>query len=425
MPAWIQSVLTSKVTWAVAAGVVAYLLTLVGLVIYTWWERRGAALIQRRPGPNRRGPYGLMQAVADAVKLAVKEDVVPEGASPYLHALAPMLVMTVALTTFAVIPWSGDFVLFGETFRLQVADLNFGILFILAISSLAVHGVALAGWSSNNKYSLLGGLRSGAQMVSYEIGLGLSVVALLLIYNTVKLDEMVLMQTGPIWRWGVVKAPVAFLIFMVASYAETNRVPFDLVEADSEIVAGFHTEYSSLRFGLFYMGEYVHMAVAAVLMVILFFGGWHIPWADELLGSHAYAKMFPWFMLGIAVVCGMIAWDTRKPERRKYTRGNILFAVLLTAAAVCMLVLAGLYWTFDVIEQLPWLASISGMLSQLMVLVAKFLFFFWLFIWVRWTVPRFRYDQLMKLGWKVMLPLSLVNIAVTSVLVLTGCLSWR
>ncbi len=159
MPEWIQSILTSNITWAVMAVVVAYVLTLVGLIVYTWWERRGAALIQRRSGPNRRGPYGLVQAVADAVKLAVKEDVVPAGANKWLHALAPMIVMTVALTIFAVIPWSGDFVLFGETFRLQIADLNFGIIFILAISSLAVYGVVLAGWASNSKYSLLGGLR--------------------------------------------------------------------------------------------------------------------------------------------------------------------------------------------------------------------------------------------------------------------------
>ncbi|MBW1808467.1 MAG: NADH-quinone oxidoreductase subunit H [Deltaproteobacteria bacterium] len=422
MPEWIQSVLTSKITWAIMAVVVAYLLTLVGLIIYTWWERRGAAFIQRRSGPNRRGPYGLVQAVADAVKLAVKEDVVPAGANKWLHALAPMIIMTVALTIFAVIPWSGDFVLFGETFRLQIADLNFGIIFILAISSLAVYGVALAGWASNSKYSLLGGLRAGAQMISYEISMGLAVVGLILIYNTVKLDEMILAQSGAVWHWGIFQAPLAFIIFITAIYAETNRVPFDLVEADSEIVAGFHTEYSSLRFGLFYMGEYVHMAVAAVLIVVLFFGGWQIPWAYELFGQTAYATLFPWFMFGAGLVCLVLAWDVSRPKRRLFTKGNLLFAAILICVAFGTLAAGALYLAFDVVGQVAWLAALAGVVTQVIVLVVKFLFFFWLFIWVRWTVPRFRYDQLMKLGWKVLLPLALFNIAVTSVLVLVGWL---
>lgn len=419
MPEWLQSVLTSNYTWAVVAGFVAYAVTLMGIPVYTWWERRGAGLIQRRPGPNRRGPYGLIQAIADAIKLAVKEDVVPAGANKWLHALAPMIVMTVALTTFAVIPFSGDFVLFGESFRLQVADLNFGIIFILAISSLSVHGVALAGWSSNSKYALLGGLRSGAQMISYEIALGLAVVGVMLVYGSVELSGMVADQAGAVWHWGVFQAPLAFLIFLVANYAETNRVPFDLVEADSEIVAGFHTEYSSLRFGLFYMGEYVHMAVSAVLVAVLFFGGWHIPWVEE----HAtYASLFPWLAFAGAAVCLLIAWDTMKPRRRKFQKGNAILAVLLVAAAVLAVATGGAYLAFDVGGRMPNLAALAGVCVQLAVLLVKFLFFFWLFIWVRWTLPRFRYDQLMRLGWKVLLPLALVNIGVTSVLVLAGWL---
>jgi NADH-quinone oxidoreductase subunit H len=330
--------------------------------------------------------------------------------------------MTVALTIIAVIPFSGDFELFGQTFRLQIADLNFGFIFILAVSSLAVYGVALGGWSSNNKYSLLGSLRSGAQMISYEISLGLSLVGVLLIYNTVKLDEMVTAQAGAVWHWGVVQAPMAFLIFLTASYAEANRVPFDLVEADSEIVAGFHTEYSSLRFGLFYMGEYVHMAVSALLTVILFFGGWHIPWAQEIFGAAPYATLFPWFLFGAALVCLVIAWDTSRPRRRVHTKGNLLLAFLLGCAALAAVALGGLYLAYDVQTEIPWLASLGGMLTQVIVLVLKFAFFFWLFIWVRWTLPRFRYDQLMKLGWKVMLPLALLNIGVTGGLVLLGVL---
>jgi len=422
VPEWVQAVLTSNWTWAIVALLVAYLLTLMGIPIYTWLERRGAAFMQRRPGPNRRGPYGIIQAIADAVKLAVKEDVVPAGANKWLHAFAPMIGMTVALTIIAVIPFSGDFELFGQTFRLQIADMNFGFIFILAISSLAVYGTALAGWSSNNKYSLLGSLRSGAQMISYEISLGLALVGVLLIYNTVKLDEMVAAQGGAIWHWGVIQAPVAFFIFLVASYAETGRVPFDLIEAESEIVAGYHTEYSSFRFGLFYMGEYVHMAVSAVLTVVLFFGGWHIPWAEEIFGAAPYATLFPWFLFGAALVCLFIAADAARGVRRVHTKGNLLLSFLLVCAGLAAAALGGLYLAYDVPAEVPWLASICGMLAQVIVLVLKFAFFFWLFIWVRWTLPRFRYDQLMRLGWKVLLPLALLNIGVTSVLVLLGWL---
>jgi NADH-quinone oxidoreductase subunit H len=417
-----KSVLTSNVTWAVAAIIVAYVFTLVGIPIYTWLERRGAAMIQRRPGPNRRGPYGIVQAIADALKLAFKEDVVPASANKWLHAIAPMIVMTVALTTFAVIPWSGDFVLLGETFRLQAADLNVGFLFILAISSLGVHGIALAGWSSNNKYSLMSAMRSGAQMISYEISLGLSVVGIMLVYGSVQLHEMVILQEGSILEWGIAKAPLAFLIYMVSMFAETNRVPFDLVEADSEIVAGYHTEYSSLRFGLFYMGEYVNMAVVAVLTAVLFFGGWHIPWAEELAGPNPYATLFPWLLFAVALVCLIIAIDVSRPKRRTHTKGNLFMAALLVLAAIGAAVVGFWYMSANVATEVPWIAALAGVATQIAALGVKFAFFFWLFIWVRWTLPRFRFDQLMRLGWKVLLPLGLVNLAVTAVLVLYGVL---
>jgi NADH-quinone oxidoreductase subunit H len=347
---------------------------------------------------------------------------VPEGASRFLHALAPMIVMTVALTTFAVIPWTGDVEILGKTVRLQVADLNFGILFILAISSLNVYGIALAGWSSNNKYSLLGGLRSAAQMISYEIAMALALVALIMIYGTVKLNEMVTAQSGGLFAWGVFKAPLSFFLFMIATYAETNRVPFDLVEADSEIVAGFHTEYSSLRFGLFYMGEYVHMAVSAALTAILFFGGYHIPWAHALLGPSAYVRLFPWMILLVAGLLLLLAWDVNRPKRKLFTKGNAIFAVVFLGLGVFLLALALAHWLFGVEGAYPTIEALCALCTQLGVLVVKFLFFFWLFIWVRWTVPRFRYDQLMHLGWKVLLPLAIVNIALCGALSLAGWL---
>ncbi len=414
----VQTVLSSKITWALLALVVGYVVALLGSVIYVWLERRGAAIIQQRPGPNRRGPYGLLQLVADAIKLALKEDIVPAGANKWLHGAAPMITVTVALSTFAVIPFSLDFELFGETLRLQVADLNFGILYILAISSISVYSGTLAGWSSNNKYSLMGGLRAGAQMVSYEIAMGLAVVSIVLIYGSVLISDMVAAQGGPIWHWGIFKAPLGFFIYLLAVYAETNRTPFDLVEADSEIVAGFFTEYSSFKFTLFFMGEYMHMAIAALMLAVLFLGGSNIPWAT----AETYPAAFPYMMFVFAALMGLLAFDTSRPKRRLHSKGNLVFAgILVAGAGICLLLGLG-YLAGDVGHSTPWLATLAGVFVQLMVLLVKFAFFFWLFIWVRWTVPRFRYDQLMNLGWKFLLPLALFNIAVTSVLVLTGWL---
>lgn len=418
MPDWVQEALTSNWTWAILALILGYCFALVGAPIYVWLERRGAAIIQQRPGPNRRGPYGLLQLIADAIKLALKEDVVPTGANKWLHGVAPMITVIVALSTFAVIPFSLDFELFGGTYRLQVADLNFGILYILAISSISVYSGTLAGWSSNNKYSLMGGLRAGAQMISYEIALGLAVVSIVLIYGSVQLSEMVAVQGGPIWNWGIFKAPLGFFIYLLAVYAETNRTPFDLVEADSEIVAGFFTEYSSFKFTLFFMGEYMHMAIAAVLIPVLFFGGSNIPWAD----AATYPALFPFMLYAVAFGCLLLAWDTMRAKRRKFTKGNPIFATLLAGVAGLSILIGWLYTSMGVIEQLPWLATLAGVLVQVFALAVKFAFFFWLFIWVRWTVPRFRYDQLMNLGWKFLLPLALFNLAATSVLVLTGWL---
>jgi NADH-quinone oxidoreductase subunit H len=418
MPEMVRTILTSNITWAVIAIIVAYVFALALAVIYVWLERRGAAMIQQRPGPNRRGPYGLLQSIADVVKLALKEDVVPATANKWLHSVAPTITVIVALSTFAVIPWSLDFELFGNTYRLQVADLNFGIIYILAISSLAVYSGTLAGWSSNNKYSLLGGLRAGAQMISYEIAMGLAVVGILLVYGSVLLSDMVAAQAGPIWHWGVFKAPLAFLIYLVAIYAETNRTPFDLVEADSELVAGFFTEYSTFKWTLFFMGEYMHMAISSVLIVVLFFGGANIPWA----GPEIYPALFPWVMFGVTFLCALLAWDVRRPKRRVHVIGNDLFAGIVGAVGALTFLLGALFLAFDVPGSVPWLATLAGIITQLAALAIKFAFFFWLFIWVRWTVPRFRYDQLMSLGWKILLPLGLFNIAVTSVLVLTGWL---
>lgn len=317
-------------------GVVAYVVLL---------ERRVAAAIQNRIGPNRVGWQGLLQPLADVVKLVMKEDIVPRNAHRFLHDLAPIISISIAMTTFAVIPFGDSITLFGRTIKLQIADINIGVLYILAMTSLGVYGVTLSGWSSNSKYSLLGGLRSSAQMLSYEISMGLAVIGVIMIAGSLRLDRIVEMQSG--WMWNIVLQPIGFITFTVAAFAETNRHPFDLPEAEPELVGGYHTEYSGLKFGLFFLAEYSNMVVASALITTLFLGGWQIPYAAEM---------------GLS--------------------GNLLS--VLQVGAFC----------------------------------AKVLLLVLFFIIVRWTIPRFRYDQLMSLGWKVMLPLAILNILATGLAIL-------
>jgi len=317
-------------------GVVAYVVLL---------ERRVAAAIQNRIGPNRVGWQGLLQPLADVLKLVMKEDIVPRNANRFLHDLAPIISISIAMTTFAVIPFGDTITLFGETIKLQIADINIGVLYILAMTSLGVYGVTLSGWSSNSKYSLLGGLRSSAQMLSYEISMGLAVIGVIMIAGSLRLDRIVEMQSG--WMWNIVLQPIGFITFTVAAFAETNRHPFDLPEAEPELVGGYHTEYSGLKFGLFFLAEYSNMVVASALITTLFLGGWQIPYAAEM---------------GLS--------------------GNLLS--ILQVVAFC---------------------------AKVMLLVL-------FFIIIRWTIPRFRYDQLMNLGWKLMLPLAILNILATGLAIL-------
>jgi len=326
--------------------IVAVMGILLGVVAYVvLLERRVAAAIQNRIGPNRVGWNGLLQPLADVVKLVMKEDIVPRNAHRFLHDLAPIISISIAMTTFAVIPFGDTITLFDRTIKLQIADINIGVLYILAMTSLGVYGVTLSGWSSNSKYSLLGGLRSSAQMLSYEISMGLAVIGVIMIAGSLRLDRIVEMQSG--WMWNIVLQPIGFITFTVAAFAETNRHPFDLPEAEPELVGGYHTEYSGLKFGLFFLAEYSNMVVASALITTLFLGGWQIPYAAEM---------------GLS--------------------GNLLS--ILQVAAFC----------------------------------AKVLLLVLFFIIIRWTIPRFRYDQLMSLGWKVMLPLAILNILVTGLVIL-------
>ncbi len=340
----------SDATFAVVAAIAKILLVwaiaLAALLPnLVWAERRGAGMIQDRPGPNRVGPFGLFQAVADVIKLFMKEDVTPLYVDKFLYNLAPWVTMMPALVTFAVIPFGAplDVTIGGVTRNvpLIIADVNIGILYVFAFSSLGIYGIVLAGWSSNNKYSMMGGLRASAQIISYELSMGFAAAATFLVAGSLRLPAVVEWQQAHVWN--VVPQFVGFLIFLIAVFAETNRLPFDLAEAEAELVAGFHTEYSAFKFGMFFMGEYANIIAASGLVVTLYFGGWSLP--------------------GIAFT------------------------------------------------------GVWGALASIAVFFAKTLAFIALFIWVRWTLPRFRYDQLMDLGWKVLLPLSFFHLIVVAAFV--------
>lgn len=312
-----------------------------GVAAYsTLGERKVASWIQDRYGPNRSGPMGIFQPMADGAKLFFKEEVIPGVSNKFLFILGPAIAMGTSLVTSAVIPWGRPLVIGGREFPLQLADLNIAVLYVFAVVSLGVYGIMIGGWASNNKYSLMGALRASSQMISYELAMGLSIIGVVMLTGSLSLKDISAAQSG--WHWNILVQPIGFLVFLVCSFAECNRHPFDLAECEAELIGGFHTEYSSMKLGLYLFAEYVNMFIAAAMMATLFFGGYNVPGLDSLgLSQNATALL------------GMLA---------------------------------------------------------LFVKISFFIFFFW---WVRWTLPRFRYDQLMKLGWKTLIPLALINIAWT------------
>jgi NADH-quinone oxidoreductase subunit H len=371
------------------------------LVYIQWVERKVIAHIQCRLGPFRVGPHGLLQPIADSLKLLTKEDLIPPHAHKFLFLLAPFLAAALALISIAVIPFGGDVDIFGVKTSIQLTDLNIGVLFIFAVTSLGVYGIALGGWASNNKYALFGGLRSAAQMISYELSLSLGVVGVLLLSGTLSLREMVDAQAGYYWgflpRWNIFQGPwpqvVGFLVYLTAAFAETNRIPFDLPEAETELVAGFHTEYSSMKFALFFMAEYANMITVACLATVLFFGGWHPP-LPETWGIHYLPVPLFWFGAGMLFYHGL-GQPAGKQRLSMQVFGAIFF--LIGAAFLVQPVRTLFAGPF-------WFAAKSG-------------FFLFLYIWVRGTLPRFRYDQLMNFGWKVLFPIGIANVLVTGLMV--------
>ena len=339
--------MTPFIVFTVLKLLVVFTVYLVGVALLTLAERKISAWIQDRHGPNRVGPGGLLQPAADGLKNIMKEETYPDAAYKSLFVLAPAMAFIPALITWAVIPFASPIPTRWGRIDMVVADMPIGFLFILAVASLGVYGIVLAGWSSNNKYALLGGLRSSAQMVSYEISMGMSTVAVLLLAGNVALGSIIDQQARMGWNVGLLS--IAFFIFLVSAFAETNRLPFDLPEAESELIAGYHTEYSAMKFSMFFIAEYANLVTASALMVTLFFGGWDIPFT---------------------------LWDNTPP------------------------------WTY--LKFVLTLAFFAG----------KLLFFIFLYMWIRWTLPRFRYDQLMSLGWKFMLPLALSYIIVIAAVTL-------
>lgn len=311
----------------------------------TFAERKVAAILQDRVGPNRAGPFGLLQPIADGMKLFFKEEIIPNFSSKFLFILGPGLAMLTAIMTSAVVPWGNTVELFGRTIALQIADVNIGILYVFGVVSLGVYGIMIGGWASNNKFSLIGALRAASQIISYELAMGISLIALLMVTGTLSLKEMVLQQQEGYWN--IVYQPLGFFIFLVCAFAECNRTPFDLAEAESELIGGYHTEYSSMKLGFYLFSEYINMFISSVIMATLFFGGYDMPFVNE-------ANFSP----NIAALIGIAA------------------------------------------------------------LMTKVVVFIFVFMWVRWTIPRFRYDQLMHLGWRILIPLALFNMLVTGAVIL-------
>ncbi len=321
------------------------LLSLVVAMYSTLIERKVAGFFQDRLGPDRAGPWGLFQPLADGIKLFFKEEFMPNTADKFLYILGPSLTMLIACLTSAVIPWGPDIVINGQVFSLQMADVNIGILYIFAIVSIGVYGIMIGGWASNNKYALLGAVRASSQMISYELAMSLSIITIVMMTGSLSMRDIVNQQQG--FNWNIWYQPLGFLIFLICAFAETNRSPFDLPECETELVGGYHTEYSSMKLGFYLFSEYINMFISGAVMATLFLGGYHFPFIDRLgLSPNVFAFV------------------------------------------------------------------------SFLILFAKITFFGFIFMWIRWTLPRFRYDQLMRLGWKALIPLAILNVLITGVVIL-------
>lgn len=408
-----------------------WMLPLSMIPVMIWFERKVSAYIADRTGPNRAHILGVRMAgfvhnFADVMKLVMKEDITPHGVHRFYFLLAPFLAMMIALMTFAVVPFADTLVVNEHEIPMQALKLNVGILWVFAIASFGVFGIIFAGYGANSKYSILGGLRASAQMISYELTLSLSILGLIMIFGTLDLNSIAQQQGellfGFLPKWGIVVQPLGALLFMTAAIAETNRNPFDLPEAESEIV-GYHVEYSSLKFALFFMAEYVNIIVASGVTATLFFGGWQVPFLNtETLIAHAQTVVLA-ILAGMAVVAIALLLVTRRWHRtlqRLYTNDIRRHEAKFWSAVLLLMFLGSLGGILLFLAKpiSGWGANVTAAVLQFLTFGAKVTFFGFAFVWVRWTLPRFRYDQLMGLGWKAMLPLSLANLLVTAIVLL-------
>ncbi len=391
---------------SIKLGLIAFvLLTAVAYIV--WVERKVIAHVQVRMGPSRVGPHGLLQPLADLVKLIAKEGVIPANVNKPLYLAAPLLAVFMALISISVIPFGTSVTVMGHKTMLELADVNVGVLVILAVSSLGVYGIALGGWASNSKYSLLGGLRSSAQMISYELPMSLAIAAPLLSAGSLSLREIVKSQHGSwhlIPHWAIFAFPApqifSFIIFMIAAFAETNRIPFDLPEAENELVAGFHVEYSSLGFAAFSTAEYANMVTVCSVATLLFLGGWHPLWPAKW-GSDFF---FPALFAGVGAIAIYHGINYVRPFDR----------ITLPIIGVVFIGLAGI---FVIPSGVPVIGAIPAVVTPLFWFLSKVSFLLFVFIWIRATLPRFRYDQLMSFAWKFLFPVALVNLLITGLLV--------
>jgi NADH-quinone oxidoreductase subunit H len=340
--------MTDFLIYKILLVVGVFTVTLVVAMYATYGERKVAAFLQDRIGPNRAGPFGIFQPLADGLKFFMKEEIIPSVSNKFLFILGPSIAMITALMAGVLIPWGSTLIINGTEYSLQITDINIGILYVFGVVSIGVYGIMIGGWASNNKYSLLGAIRASAQMISYELAMGISIIALIMMTGTLSLGEIVNQQAGGDWNfWNVVYQPLGFLIFIVCAFAECNRAPFDLPECETELVGGYHTEYSSMKLGFYMFAEYINMFISSAVLSTLYFGGYNFPFMNDLGLSH-----------NVITILGTVF------------------------------------------------------------LFGKIFFFIFFFMWVRWTLPRFRYDQLMNLGWRVLLPLSIANLLLTALVLL-------
>ncbi|MDD4505784.1 MAG: NADH-quinone oxidoreductase subunit H [Sulfurospirillaceae bacterium] len=409
--------------------ILALLFSLGAAPILVWIERRVAGFIQDRLGPNRCHIGGirlggLIQSFADMLKLVFKEDFQSSSIKQgFLFSLAPVLVFGSAFLTFMVMPFADDLKIGEQVFMMQGLPIDLGILWFLAFAGLSVYGIMLGGWASNNKYSLLGAIRAGAQVISYEAAMGLSLVSILITYGSIHLGDMVAYQGtllfGFIPAWGIFLQPLAAIIFIVTAFAEANRTPFDIAEGESEIVGGFHTEYSAMRFGLFFVGEYVAMSASSALIVTLFFGGYHLPYLNTGVLKSNMPLVLSFIVIALPLVSYLFAkWIGKnnhwKEEGNIRNRESKILIQGILVINVGIIFLLGIFLREGLGEDG---VNIATAVIQIATFAIKLLLMNFVFVWVRWTLPRFRYDQLQDLGWKVLMPLAIANILVTATIV--------